>query len=124
MGNTILINTDSLQLHNSHGDCIGQCLVMERMSLTEISNVIEVKIVPNPSSDIFEVQIEHSPEGESVLEIQLFNSLGTQVFIPFQLSKRTNNSYIYVFDGNIPSGIYIVKIKGNSFNKVIKLLKL
>jgi hypothetical protein len=78
--------------------------------LDEIDNNAQAEIIPNPSGGPFEMHFTFFPPGE--IYIQLFNVQGKKV-LQLKSFLITGNETISIIPGEIPDGLYIVKIFGN-----------
>ncbi|MBT8233824.1 MAG: S8 family serine peptidase [Saprospiraceae bacterium] len=69
-------------------------------STPEVVREIKFNVYPNPTSDIINIKTDNTFEGP----VQIFNSQGRLVFNQNYFSKNINV-------GQLPSGIYIIKLK-------------
>ena len=81
--------------------------VVNNVSIQEIENNAAIKIIPNPISDKFVLDIEFTNEQEQV-EIIIQNAVGQRVFWQEVEQIKAFNQSIHF--GNEPSGVYIVTI--------------
>ncbi len=90
------------------------------VGLEDFSSLKNVSIYPNPANNILNVNIElHNKEN---LSLSIVDQLGRSIVVNNQLitTLKSNNSVDLT---NIPSGMYHVKIKGETFTKLIKFVK-
>lgn len=112
-GNFHKINSDSINYLAKLGDfsIFDTCEVV--LQINE-ANLSEVKIYPNPTTDIIAIE-----SNDPLIEVSLFDLLGRRKF-----SKFYNGTYSDFMDlRNFDAGTYIIFIKGknaNFFKKIIK----
>lgn len=103
-------NSGALTLHFVTGT-MGGCRGLEiYTSCSDVAAVGEsnetetIEIYPNPAHDVIYI------EGENIGKVEMYNSLGQQVFSDENVDKILVNNY--------PSGIYVIKI-GNETKRVV-----
>jgi hypothetical protein len=75
----------------------------------------EVKIIPNPSSSIFNIYVSSQENLRQEVELFVYNTLGNLVL------HKQRESKPFVDLSEYPKGIYLLKI---SFNNIVKYYKL
>ncbi len=90
-----------------------------KTALFKNENSINVDVYPNPSANNFNVELTHIHE---TISFTITDILGKVIYNNIEEVDAENNSVIISID-NIPSGNYILHIKGNSVNKQMKLIK-
>ena len=104
----------------------GKLLVYEFIAgdITPTYNLVvnkSINIFPNPSSDIFNVELD-GYSGD--IQLELINSIG-QVLKTINLENHSNGFLQQQFDlNNFSSGIYYLKIHHENITEVKKLIKL
>ncbi len=101
----------------------GQLKVFNRDEDAVTIDPTEVKVYPNPTNDLLSIEIPVKPEGQVGLEI--FDIQGRQMISsrPTVLSSTKTSKY-QVSMGDLPEGIYFLRLKIKEqyfFHKVIKL---
>ncbi|NVO19573.1 MAG: Ig-like domain-containing protein [Bacteroidetes bacterium] len=94
------------------------------MFTTETSTVglpkvdqVQCKVVPNPANELLTVQLS---DNNIVNRIELLNSLGSIVRNIDNVVAGERNIQLYV--GNLPSGIYYVRLLGNSSPQTLRVV--
>jgi hypothetical protein len=89
------------------------------VSIDEVTNLVAQSIYPNPAnSNVF---VNYTLNKTENVSISLIDIYGKTIKI---VAKQKQQSVSYDIDlSNIASGIYFVKLKGESFTKLIKLVK-
>lgn len=70
-------------------------------STYELSERLKVTIFPNPANTSFELE----SEDEEIFEVRVFDVSGKLVF-----AERNIRSYHYLFDNQLNSGLYFLKV--------------
>ena len=87
-----------------------------REAMEPMPETDQLKVYPNPTSDVFQISLNgHTPEE---VQIEILNAIGSAV--PFR-SEPTAEGSIKV-DVLIP-GIYFAKIKGRNTIKVMRIIR-
>ncbi|SEA66979.1 T9SS type A sorting domain-containing protein, partial [Bizionia paragorgiae] len=79
-------------------------------------DLFEVKAYPNPSSSTFNLNVKTPSKGK--IGIQVFDLYNKQL-----LNDEFNSQQEYKFGQQLPTGIYIVKIKQDKHLKIIRVIK-
>lgn len=87
-------------------------------SVSEMEN--EITIYPNPGSDKWYVSIK-SPTGKQ-LSIQMFNIAG-ELLLRKETALTGRDEIVEIPSMSLPAGVYWVRITGESFNKIRKVIK-
>jgi len=78
------------------------------------SNIQEVKVYPNPSSDLWNI----SSDNNDIKQLELYNLGGELIHV------LTSNNNVTIIDGtHLIDGIYLCKISSNSGVSILKLVK-
>ncbi|MBP8033444.1 MAG: VCBS repeat-containing protein [Bacteroidia bacterium] len=81
-----------------------------------------IYVFPNPAKEVVNIKYELTESAD--VSIELFNVIGEKIMQVSQPSLQNKNKYQHSINmENINSGIYFIKIKVNSSEKVIKLIK-
>ncbi len=92
-----------------------QFIVRGAPSSTEITEVSQLHIFPNPVSDV--VQITHNDL--NIEKVDIFNSLGQLVFSKNNINNRNTDINVT----NLPSGTYVVNVQLNENQSVIETIQ-
>jgi hypothetical protein len=120
----ILVDLDSLYIHLSHGDCVGECEeeTESRIMAVNNKNDFNFSISPNPSSGDFKAKIVYTGEKPRFIDFKICNSMGIIVNLPNKIVSENGNSMIFEFDSGLFSGIYLVRVFIDDSMKTLKLL--
>ncbi len=120
----ILVDLDSLYIHLSHGDCVGECEeeTESRIMAVNNKNDFNFSISPNPSSGDFKAKIIYTGEKPRFIDFKICNSMGIIVNLPNKIVSENGNSMIFEFDSGLFSGIYLVRVFIDDSMKTLKLL--
>lgn len=77
-------------------------------------------LIKNPVTDNFELKL--NLKSKESFHVEVLNSNGSQVF--FQNYNFKNGENIINIAALLPQGLYLIKVSGKNFNKIIKTLKL
>lgn len=78
-----------------------------------------IRFYPNPSENYITIEF---PEIEKETKIEFINTIGQIVY--FQVIENNPNNGTFKFDvSSFPKGIYIIKVSGNNYSYLGKLLK-
>jgi ribosomal protein L2 len=89
-------------------------------TVTLVSEVIDIQIIPNPVRDICQLQFNASNEYE--IQVYLTNVLGEVVEIR-QLNTQKGSNNLEMDIAHLPKGIYILTIEAGEQRWVEKLVK-
>ena len=82
----------------------------------------KVNIYPNPARDIVNITI--APTETQKISMKIYTLGGKLINVPVQINANSSGQ-TYTFDvsdrSNYPSGIYIVRVQGETFSRVLKL---
>ena len=116
-----------MSAHLAHGDFIGPCvycptgnLISSGSTNNKILQAIDATIYPNPAYNYFDVIIDDN--SEEVVTITVINILGHRL----KEVKTTAKQSVHIEVGNLPNGIYSVRImqKGKrDFTKEVVIQK-
>jgi hypothetical protein len=98
---------------------IGQCVPSEITSIGQITNQVEMVLLPNPAQDRLFVHL--SAEGINMNELTIMDISGKTFSLPKQVYK---NSWYEVDINDLPAGVYIVKFSNNNSYGVSRFVKL
>jgi hypothetical protein len=97
-------------------------MAMIHMGIPEATGNSALNVFPNPFGQGFTVQF-NSLAKESV-RITLFDELGNDILQKELSAKAGENKVIFSSLNNIPSGVYFIRISGNTVYGTSRLLKL
>jgi hypothetical protein len=103
-------------LVSGKGIYLNACAVKE----TEIK--LNILVAPNPATEYTVVKFGTKLQNQERFNIQLFNGAGQLV----QKHTTTQSQLLTGFriaTGNLPQGIYFVKVFSSSINEVVKIIK-
>jgi hypothetical protein len=107
---TVLIYVRSLQNPEIYDSCYYSMQTTDFTSVEQIEKSTEVKLYPNPSSDVVQVETENKQS----FDLSIFDILGNEVKT---ISNTFNNTPISISE--LPKGIYILKISGEYSGSVL-----
>jgi subtilisin-like proprotein convertase family protein len=91
------------------------------LSVTNAVDKNAINIYPNPFAK--DIKIDLIAEANDVVQIELYSSVGQKVFNESYSCKAGENHYKLTIDDRFASGVYILKVKGKSFNYTERILK-
>ncbi|HXA01608.1 MAG TPA: T9SS type A sorting domain-containing protein [Cytophagaceae bacterium] len=80
-----------------------------------------IKIYPNPANGNFTVEIFSRTSSENIINIEVYNSLGQQVYT--SLDQNTDSFKKKINIQNLPEGIYFVQVQCGEERWIEKLIK-
>nr|WP_314897850.1 LamG-like jellyroll fold domain-containing protein [uncultured Flavobacterium sp.] len=116
-GHEICVSSNAVQSHLDHGDKLGSCNTVSRVSKTSSKeNTVEgVTVYPNPVTNLLNVKVSEVHSGAT---LELYNALGMKV----QSQALTSTSEVMSLD-RLPSGIYFLNITNGNEITVKKIIK-
>ena len=109
------LNTIVLDVIDPYGCSTSDTIVVNfslNTTLESIDNELQIQLIPNPSSGDLQLVGEISED----LVIELYTSTGVQIAVPYQ----PNSAVLHW--GDLPKGVYFVRLKQNEQQKTQKLL--
>lgn len=97
-------------------DFVHDNICAQNLSLQSKNGSILVSIYPNPSDDIFYIDV---PSNKWNWEVSIVNSLGKTIE---QVMMHNNQNLLEINTSNYNSGIYLVKLKSDNGQETIKKL--
>ena len=86
------------------------------LSVADVENKDRVLLVPNPVKDSTSLLV---PNNKGKLDIYIYDASGKLV----TFFKNSSGTKVDLDVNNLPKGLYLVLVKGNDFNKSLKLVK-
>ena len=86
------------------------------LSVADVENKDRVLLVPNPVKDTTSLLV---PNNKGKLDIYIYDASGKLV----TSFKNSSGTKLDLDVNNLPKGLYLVLVKGNDFNKSLKLVK-
>jgi hypothetical protein len=109
------LNTIVLDVIDPYGCSTSDTIVVNfslNTTLESIDNELQIQLIPNPSSGDLQLIGDISED----LVIELYTSTGVQIAVPYQ----PNSAVLHW--GDLPKGVYFVRLKQNEQQKTQKLL--
>ncbi len=103
-------------LISGKGVYLNACAVKE----TEIK--LNILVAPNPATEYTVIKFGTKLQNQELFNIQLFNAAGQLV----QKHTTTQSQLLTGFriaTGNLPQGIYFIKVFSSTINEVVKIIK-
>lgn len=102
------------------------CLVnvISTVGIDQTGNEKDFSIFPNPANDIINLQMNSKMKG--IVSIVIYNALGNLVYSETNnIDKKYNSKNIDICIGNLPTGIYFLKLINNEkqFNKSFEIMR-
>ncbi len=100
----------------AYGWIIKSIIPDSTLSVADVENRDRVLLVPNPAKESTSLLM---PNNKGKVDIYIYDAAGKQV-------SEFKNSSGYKVDlnvSNLPRGLYLVLVKGSTFNKALKLVK-
>ena len=96
-----------------------EVLVYNTVGFEDLSHLVGIKVIPNPNSGLFKLEIE-SPVNELVT-LRIMNAIGATVYQEDNIN--VNGSYTKTIDlGQFEDGMYYLFIDSNSIHKTEKIV--
>lgn len=122
-GHTICISENALPAHLAQGDCIGECGMNLRNSITNTIETIEtlvMNISPNPAIDNTSISVFSSADKD--VSIQIFNSMGVLIETIYSGFIESNSTKEIVYSTEkLSGGIYFIYVEGDNIRKVQRM---
>ena len=123
-GNTLLVYLKDNTIYsvdvatlsiNNNGDKALQSEVVESI------NSLNISIYPNPARDI--LQVSYNLSDNSEIEINVFNLSGQKETILYSGSQLAGNNIHMLNISNLPTGTYLLQVRGSKFSITKTLIK-
>jgi glucuronoarabinoxylan endo-1,4-beta-xylanase len=120
-GKMICIASSAVQDHLDHGDYLGNCTVgmttRSSQSEVEAGPLVQTRIYPNPAQD--EITIQAGSEVPQIYQVAILDLSGKTV-----MQRQVNGQKSVVIPvKQLPSGLYLVQIKGGDKLMTFKIIK-
>jgi len=120
-GNTIAVATPAVPAHLNHGDNLGSCddqgAITARDIVGESTNALSVKVLSNPSSNYFELQINN--QANKQVKLKVYDLQGRVV----ETRASVNSNQTLRIGMLYGPGIYLLQIIQGAEMKTIRLVK-
>lgn len=83
----------------------------------------EIKIYPNPTRDIFTIEVDSDLLGANQMKLEIYNNLGQLIEVKNNLNLD-NNSTTIISLSQYSSGSYNIKVFNNEFEKYFRVIKI
>jgi hypothetical protein len=100
----------------------GKGVYLNACAVKETDIKLNILVAPNPATDFTVVKFGTKLQNQERFNIQLFNAAGQLV----QKHTTTQSQLLTGFriiTGNLPQGIYFIKVFSSSINEVVKIIK-
>ncbi|KGO87937.1 hypothetical protein Q764_12390 [Flavobacterium suncheonense GH29-5 = DSM 17707] len=116
---SICVDDNAVAEHIAHGDFLGKCTsnCMDPNGVRIVEGAgFNVKVYPNPSNSIFNLEIENGSDAKVIIEI--FDISGRRI-------KQLNitDTPAIAFGEEFPRGVYLVNVQQGENNKTIRVVK-
>jgi len=81
-----------------------------------------VNVYPNPSSGVFNLQMNSSNDGLKMKGIEIYNMYGAKVYSNEAMNSQINTSLNYQIELNVTSGIYFLHVQTEQGRVVKKIV--
>jgi hypothetical protein len=100
----------------------GKGIYLNACAVKETDIKLNILVAPNPATEFTVVKFGTKLQNQERFNIQLFNAAGQLV----QKHVTTQSQLLTGFKiatGNLPQGIYFIKVFSSSINEVVKIIK-
>ena len=119
--NTIAVNTSAVPAHLNHGDMLGNCddqsITAREIVGEQTTNAFSVKVLSNPSTNYFELQINSNASNS--IQLKVYDMQGRIVETK---SSLHSNQTLRIGMGYSP-GIYLAQISQGAQIQTVRLVK-
>jgi len=136
--NTVCVSVNAVQTLLNNGSYLGECLPLcalppasyatrniqdyiiknEVKPVQPAKNTLDVKISPNPTENVFRIQVKSNGHEEILLRIVDMNG---RVRI---MEKRLSKDHVFIVGGELTGGTYMAEVIQGNNRQVYKLVKL
>ena len=111
----------SLQVTDENG-CVGSDVILVNITGIDALHDIDpdrlLKVYPNPADNVLNIEFENSGNSDITIEIHSINGMGL-----YRKTVKDNQIHEQIDLNDFVSGLYILKLSSNEFEKQIEILK-
>ncbi|WP_313807717.1 MBG domain-containing protein, partial [Flavobacterium sp.] len=114
----ICVDDNAVAAHLAHGDFLGKCTsnCLDPNGVRVLQGDFTVKVYPNPSNSLFNLEIENGSEDNVLIEVFDLSGRRVKQIKPIDLHSIT-------FGEDLPRGVYLANVSQGDNSKTIRLAK-